>query len=367
MDITKIATPALLIDHGIMMANLKKMSELAERVGVKLRPHIKSHKIGEIALKQVTLSKNGITVAKLSEAEVMREVGIKDILIANQIIGEDKILRLSQLCRKCKVRICIDSKEGVDQLNKYLQLESERLVVLIEIDTGLKRCGVSSAKDLIALARYVLESPKLIFDGILSHSGNIYKASSLRAVYQIAAQETELMLEMAETLRASEIPVNEISIGSTPAAAYLGKASGITEFRPGNYVFNDNIQISLGIASIENCALSVVTTVISKPERGRIIIDAGSKCLGLDKGAHGSDLLKGYGLIKGYPQLEIERLSEEHGILRADDNLSIEIGDRLMIIPNHACTVTNLFDEAYVVKENRIHACWKIVARGKVT
>ncbi|MBW6516427.1 MAG: alanine racemase [Candidatus Cloacimonetes bacterium] len=367
MKISCIDTPALIIDYNILQRNLKMMALLADSVGIKLRPHIKTHKINEIALEQITLSDNGITVAKLSEAEVMSEAGINDILIANEIIGEQKIRRLSRLCINNCIQVCVDSSEGVNQLEQYLDLKDRKLGVLIEIDTGMNRCGLSAAADIVKLARLVINSEKLQFRGILSHSGNIYSSKSREEVQQIAEEEVQTMCYIADELISCGIKVTEVSIGSTPAAIFLEEARGITEFRPGNYVFNDNIQVSLGVTTVENCALTVISTVISKPTEDRIIIDTGSKCLGLDKGVHGSQLIKGHGLLKEYPEILIERLSEEHGILRVNKDHEIQIGDRLTIIPNHACSVMNLFDDVYVVKEAQIYAKWQVVARGKVT
>ena len=297
----------------------------------------------------------------------MNHYGINDIHIANQIIGEMKIKRLSQLSHRCKIKVSVDSREGIDQLEDYFDNPEYRLPVLIEVDTGMNRCGIRSASDAIEMVKRIERSAKICFHGIASHSGNIYQTESREGVLKVAAEEVAIMLRIANKIRSEGIHVQVISIGSTPAALYIENMKGITEFRPGNYVFNDRIQVSLGVAKIEDCALSIIATVISKPAVGRIIIDAGSKCLGLDRGVHGNQLLTGFGYIKEYPRAVIERLSEEHGIIQIPDYLSIEIGDRITIIPNHACSVTNLFDFAYVVKDQQVIDRWQIIARGKVT
>ncbi len=367
MDLMNLDTPALLIDRIKMRTNLVEMAELCSNAGVKLRPHIKTHKIGEIALAQNELSGNGIAVVKLSEAEVMSEIGISDIQIANQIIGEIKLARLSRLARTRLISVCVDSREGIDQLDRYLDIGSKKLNLFIEIDTGMKRAGITDNTEVYQLVREIKKSRKLSFHGLMSHSGNIYGAEGVDQVYRIAADEIRIITDMAKILREQGITVKEISVGSTPSALYLKRAEGITEFRPGNYVFYDNIQVSLGVTQADRCALAVMATVISRPQRNRIIIDAGSKSLGLDRGVHGSQLIRGHGLVREHPSAVIERLSEEHGIIRVHEDNPLRIGDRITIIPNHACSVTNLFDLAYIIEEDQVIDCWYIIARGKVT
>ncbi len=365
MRIEELDTPVLLIDRKIMQDNLARMANLCQVKGIKLRPHIKTHKIGEIALMQVKLSGNGIAVAKLGEAEVMSRLGIKDIVIANQIIGMQKIERLGALRQKCEVKISVDSREGVEQLERYLNIGEKRLGLFMEIDTGMNRCGLTDPEEILSLAESISASRKLFFAGIMSHSGNIYKAEDTNEVKKIALEEAETMADTAECLRGSGITVAEVSIGSTAAAEFLGLIGGITEFRPGNYVFNDALQVSLGAAGREDCALRVLTTVISRTVRDRAVIDAGSKSLGMDKGAHGSEIIKGHGIVVEYPDAVIERLSEEHGILRINETSDLSIGDKVTIIPNHACPVTNLFDEVTIIEKGRVVDQWRVIARGK--
>ncbi len=365
MEIKDLDTPALLIDEDIMTANLHRMAKLCQKLRIKLRPHIKTHKICEIALRQVRLSGNGIAVSKLGEAEVMSSCGITDIVIANQLIGKQKIERLNRLINEVDISICVDSRAGIDQLEKYLSMGEKRLGLYIEIDTGMRRCGLSGKDEVFELAKRINASEKLYFKGILSHSGNIYQSQDISEVRETALGEIRRMAEIARFLRQKGIKAGEVSVGSTPAVVSLPQAEGITEFRPGNYVFNDYIQISLGVAGLKDCALSILATVISRPAKNRAVIDAGSKSLGLDKGVHGSQLVKGHGLIKEYPEAVIERLSEEHGIIRIAENSLMTIGERITIIPNHACPVVNLFEEANIISEGRVFDIRKIDARGK--
>lgn len=357
-------TPVLLINQEIMRANLLKMAKLCREREIKLRPHVKTHKIGKIALEQVKLSGNGIAVSKLSEAEVMTRFGIDDILIANELIGDKKIERLNRILENSDIGVCVDSREGVDQLEKNIITGTKILKVYIEVDTGMNRCGLSDQDEILKLANYIQKKRKLRFTGILSHSGNIYQSRSRDEVFQTAKEEIAKMVAAGDFLRKRGIAVDEISVGSTPASLYLDKALGITEFRPGNYVLNDMMQVSLGVARVADCALSIVATVISRPVTDRAVIDAGSKSLGLDKGVHGSEIIKGHGFIREYPNAVIERLSEEHGILKISKEMPISIGDRLTIVPNHACSVMNLFEEAVIIEKERVVDIRKIDARG---
>jgi D-serine deaminase-like pyridoxal phosphate-dependent protein len=363
----QIDTPSLLIDHAKMENNLLQMAELCKSRNIKLRPHIKTHKIPQIALRQIKLSNNGIAVSKLGEAEVMLRSGIRDIVIANEIIGQQKILRLSKLMQQGEITICVDSVTGIRQLDEYLYTGGKRLKVLIEVDTGMNRCGVSKIDQASNLIQEIDNSSKLTFSGFLSHSGNIYAASSQHFLERIAVDEATQIAAYANHFKSQGIPVNTLSIGSTPSKIHLDKIEGITEFRPGNYIFYDYIQVCLKVASIEECALTVLATIISRPAKDRVVIDAGSKCLGLDRGAHSNQLTNSFGYIKEYPHAVIERLSEEHGILKVDKNEVFEIGSKINIIPNHSCAVTNMFDEAYIIENAKVKDIWRIEARGKVT
>ncbi len=366
MNYLEADTPSLIIDKDIMDNNLNKMANLCKKLNIRLRPHIKTHKMVEIAKTQVMLSNYGIAVSKLGEAEVMQKAGIDDILIANQIIGQKKINRLNSLLPGGQIKVCVDSVEGIKYLQDYLKTGNNKLKVLIEIDTGMNRCGISSYNKVEDIIFLLKKSDKLLFEGFMSHSGNIYGAKDRSNLRQIALDEAKQMEALANYCRERGIDVNEVSIGSTPSSYYLDKMSGFTEFRPGNYVFYDYIQICLGIAAIEDCALSVLTTVVSKPQSNRIVIDAGSKSLGLDKGAHSKEITSSYGYIKEIPNCSLERLSEEHGIVKVTPGNTVRVGQKLTIIPNHACAVTNLFDEALVQKNGKIVDSWKVAARGKV-
>jgi len=351
-------TPFVKIDLEILKANITAMAAFAARQGVKLRPHIKAHKIPEIARMQIAAGANGITVAKLGEAEVMFTEGIRDILVAYPIVGREKIQRVRSLLEDgCKLTFIVDSTVGAELLDRLAYPRG--VDVFIKVDSGLGRCGLVPGKDLEEFALWVASLNNLNLTGILTHAGHVYGCKDFQEVEATGRREGELMLAAAERLRSRGLLVKEISIGSTPTALSGGSVPGVTEIRPGNYVFNDAAQVALGVASPGQCSLTVQSTVISRPSSGRAIIDAGSKVLALDQGAHGGGNVSGFGLLEN-EDWQLTRLSEEHGIIEGC-NLP-EIGSTVSIIPNHACPVLNLANHVYV-SDGQV---WQVAARGMV-
>ncbi len=352
-----------MIERSKILENISKMQDLAKSLNLKLRPHIKTHKIPQLAKIQLEYGADGIATAKLSEAEVMSSAGIDDILIANIIIGDKKIERLRELNGKCSsLSLCVDSIEGVNQLRKA-GWNDKKLNVFIEIDVGFNRCGLSDYSAVVKLAKYIEQTPELNLVGLLSHSGQIYSAKTKQEAINISRAEICFLSDLSRKLSKDGVEISEISIGATPSVIYYNDLDTITELRVGNYIFYDMIQVALGSAGIENCALSVLSQVISIPAKNRAVIDAGSKALGTEKGVHSYQLTKGFGFIY-YKKAEITRLSEEHGIIEFDDE-TFSIGEKVRIIPNHACYVMNLFDYCYLVDGNQVIERLEITARGK--
>ena len=351
-----MGSPRLVVNTDVLKKNIEIMQQAANAAGVALRPHIKAHKSAEIMRLQLAAGATGITVAKLGEAEVMARAGATDIFIAYQLMGEDKYSRLAKLRQSARVLVAVDNAEHCQALNAASL--TEPLEVMIEVDSGLARCGVLP-QDVLGLARKILDLPNLKFRGIFTHAGHAY-GSSAQDVARIGTEEAQLMVACADELRSEGITVDVVSTGSTPTALYNLRVKGITEIRPGNYVFNDAIQVGLGVVDESRCALVVEATVISTPSANRVVIDAGSKVFGLDKGAHGMSVVTGFGRVLGWPGLVIERLSEEHGIITCMGPRP-ELGQKLTIIPNHACVAANLAD--IIISGENI---WPISARGKV-
>lgn len=365
MDV--LQTPAVLVDLDKLEANIADMAAFSRETQVSLRPHIKAHKTVQIARKQLEAGACGLTVATLREAEVMAEAGIRDIFIACQIAGPEKVERLSALAASADLTVAVDSLPGARILAAVAKKSGRNLSVLMEINTGLDRCGVLPGEDALQLARSLIGIPGLTFKGIFTHAGQVYAATARSEVEKIGRHEGRVMVETAELLRRFQVAVEVVSVGSTPTVKISGRVDGVTEIRPGNYVFYDAIQVGLGVASQQQCALSVLAAVISKPAPGRIIVDAGSKTLALDRGAHGAEIVGGFGLIPEAPAYKISRLSEEHGIIdtTAASGPGPDIGERIEIIPNHACVVANLAEKLHLRQKGRPVDTWPVAARGR--
>jgi D-serine deaminase-like pyridoxal phosphate-dependent protein len=363
--IPSIETPAVLIEKSILERNLTAMQNMAAVRGVLLRPHIKTHKIPELAKMQLKLGATGIAVAKIGEAEIFCAAGVKDIQIANIIVGATKIARLKKLSKKCRLTVAVDSIDNAQELSRAFISEKTPLDVLIKINCGLNRCGVDKFEDLSTLMRLSGELNGIKIIGIMTHAGHAYAAANRKEIEEIGLNEGGMLVDYADRLRKIGYKIDIISAGSTPTARYCSKIKGITELRVGNYIFNDMTQVALGTVPLKNCALSILATVISVPSNNRAIIDAGSKSLALDKGAHGTDILVGHGKIIGTDDY-IARLSEEHGIID-DPKRKYRVGEKIRIIPNHACAAMNLFDSAYLVDRGKIVRQYKISARGKTS
>ncbi|MFZ5753602.1 MAG: alanine racemase [Bacillota bacterium] len=361
-----LLTPYLSVNLEILENNIQTMARRAKEKGVKLRPHIKAHKMPQIALRQIQAGAVGVTVATLGEAEVMIEAGIKDILVAYQMVGKEKILRLLDLAQKARISVAVDNKKNAAELNEWAGTRNILLPVMIEIDTGLHRCGLLPGPDVVDFVKELQQLPHLEAVGLMTHAGHAYGSSPER-IPDIGLEEGRQMAELAKLLEHNGIKELEVSVGSTPTALYNLQVPGVTEIRPGNYVFYDAIQVGLGVAKAEQCALQVVSMVISRPAKDRLVIDAGSKTFALDKGAHGMSVVQGFGIILGYPHLLLERLSEEHGIIKVTGEGPLpELGEKLCIIPNHACTAINLANEVIVMKNGSVYDKWPVAARGLV-
>lgn len=362
----EVDTPSVMVDKDVLLTNIEKMSSFARNHGVHLRPHVKAHKTVEIAKIQREMGANGLCVAKLDEAEAMAAAGFSDILVAYELVGQQKLERLLYLTEKVSITILVDSIPAAKALSQAATSRSKVIPCLIEVDSGLGRTGVPPGKPALELALSLLKYPGLKLKGLLTHAGHAYAARNRSELELIGRGEAEALLSTAALLRQAGIGSAVLSVGSTPTVRISGAVTGINEIRPGNYVFNDATQVALGVARREDCALSVLTTVISRPTPDRIVIDAGGKTLALDRGAHGISQLPGYGLVKNHQGFVIERLSEEHGIVSLPPESPVTVGDRLEVIPNHACPVVNLTDTLYVHENHRVVNQWRVTARGGV-
>jgi D-serine deaminase-like pyridoxal phosphate-dependent protein len=342
-----IDTPALLIDAPRLRANVNGMAAAARDGGVALRPHAKTHKMLEVAALQLEAGAAGLTVAKLGEAEVFVDGGCEDILIAYPLIGDPKLERLTALARRARVAVALDSLE----VARAIAEAGADVRVRIEVDTGQRRAGVLPG-DVAALAREVA-ALGLRVEGVMTHEGQAYAAEDLAAATHAAAA---LMREAAASLDA---PV--VSLGSTPTARFAAREPGVTEIRPGTYVFQDRTQIAHGAATPNDLAAFVLATVVSRPAPDRAVVDAGTKVLSSDRlNAPGAPVDFG-ALTNGWP---LVRASEEHGVVAIPPEAPLRIGEQVRIVPNHVCPVINLFDEAVIVDGDREIGRWRVAARG---
>jgi D-serine deaminase-like pyridoxal phosphate-dependent protein len=365
-NINILDTPTLLLDRQKLLKNISDIANFANEQGVSYRPHIKTHKSVKIAQLQVEAGAVGVTTAKISEAEVMADGGIKDILIAYPISNPGKINRLIKLLQKgVRLKVSVDNPESLGYLQNALEYTPYTLEVWIKVNSGLNRCGVEPGEEAVFLAKSIMTHSKLKLGGIFTHAGHSYAANTYDEIENIGVQEGLAVVESAKECEQAGIPIPVRSVGSTPTFKIAGKVQGITEIRPGNAVFFDAIQVGLGVTNIENCAVTLLASVVGV-YKDRIIFDTGSKSLCLDKGAHGNQSVSGFGVIIGHPEVIIERLSEEHGVGVITQKANLKLNDKVQIIPNHACPVVNQFDE-YVVHDNgQVIDVWKVDARGMV-
>jgi D-serine deaminase-like pyridoxal phosphate-dependent protein len=359
----QIDTPSMVVDQSLLRQNIADMQALAASHGVSLRPHAKTHKTIEIAKLQIEAGAIGLSCAKLGEAEIfVREGGIKDILIAYPIVGEEKIRRLLKLMDRARMTVAVDTLAAAEALSQAMSQNEKVLNLYLEVDTGMNRAGVSAGQEAADLALAISRLPGLRLTGVMTFEGHAGD-SPPETIAQVAARAGKALVDTAELIRAAGIPIEHVSVGSTPAAWFTPAISGVTEMRPGTYVFHDNNAFRHGRIGPDRCAARVLATVVSRPTADRAVIDTGSKALALDP----SKSHPGYGYIVGHPDAIIARLSEEHGVvgLRGDEP-GFTVGDRLEIIPNQICPAVNLTDELVIVENGRVVERWAVAARGKV-
>lgn len=385
MTIESLRTPAVLIDKVKAIRNLDRMQAEANARGVRLRPHSKTHKSPAIAQWQIDRGAVGICCAKLGEAEVFADAGITNIRVPYPI-NPSNADRVVALLNRTQLSFIVDHPGVARQWSEAMMLRGTQADVLVKIDVGFHRCGIDpDDRETLNLIRGIAALPGLRVKGLLSHAGQAYHAHSEDGLRKMAEAEAQTMRDLAERCRKAGIPVEEVSAGATPPARFSLQQKGFTEYRPGNYVYFDRTQVALGAATFDDCALTVLATVVSKPAKNRIVLDSGSKTLTND-GARGFAPADGYGVVLRLPgsrnqaggevlsgglaidgDLLIERLSEEHATVRVlSGSTDLEPGDRVRIIPNHSCVVSNLVDQAWLVDGNAVEPL-AILARGKST
>lgn len=363
MNLYELSTPALVVDLDIMERNLARMAELCSKQKVRLRPHTKTHKTPEVARLQVQHGAIGVTVAKVGEAEVLGQAGLDEILVAYPVLGAEKLRRLAVLARDRAVLVSLDNEQTAQALSHAAVQAASTFGVLVEFDSGFQRCGLQPGPRCAELAAKIGKLPGLRFRGLMTYFGTVWGSAEERRA------EARRMIEPVEraldALAAARLPVEIVSGGSTPAAEFSGEIPGLTEIRPGTYVFNDMNTFYQGACRLEDCAARVVTTVVSTAVPGHAVVDAGSKTLSSDPLSSGTK--SGFGYIVEAPDAPLVKLSEEHGhvdIARSRERF--EVGQVLSVIPNHICTCVNMHDEMFLVRNGQVVGSWRIAGRGKI-
>ncbi|MDW5592855.1 alanine racemase [Conexibacter stalactiti] len=368
MTLDALDTPALVVDLEALRANVVAMAATADAAGVALRPHAKTHKSLHVARLQLDAGAVGLTVAKLGEAEVFADGGVEDLLIAYPLVGSLKLARLVALARRVpRLSVAVDAIATAEAISAAVAAAGGiELGVRAEVDTGMHRLGLAPASDeLVALAQAVDRLPGLRFDGVMTHEGQAYQARDEAELAAAAATACDAMVRSAEAIRAAGVDCAVVSMGSTATARFAAGHPGVTEIRPGTYVFNDRSQLAHGSATVAGLAATVLATVVSRPSAGIACIDAGAKALTSDRMIV-RDAAPDYGAVaeRGWP---VVRASEEHGLVALPEGAVVAVGDRLAIVPNHICPVVNLFDAVAVVERGRVVDHWPVAARGRMT
>ena len=350
------------------------MQAAADARRIRLRPHAKTHKSIDMARLQVGRGAVGICCAKLGEAEVFADAGIEDIRVPYPLnpVNAERLLALLDTTHLSFIVDHLDVAQGWSQAMTAAKREVD---ILVKVDVGLHRCGIdpddAGAAEFVAR---VAELPGLRLRGLLSHAGHAYSATSAAETAAIAASEARLLLTLAARAAGKGVLLDEISVGSTPTARYSLQEQGLTELRPGNYIYYDRTQVGLGSAAWADCALTVLARVVTRPAADRLIIDSGSKTLTNDQArglagacaGHGA-VLRAIDAVEPDDSLVVERLSEEHAVVRVLDETSLQPGDLVRIVPNHSCPVSNLVDMVWVVDGDRVVDQLEVSARGRIT
>jgi len=361
--VSDLDTPAILIDLDIMERNLRKLSDYSREHGLRVRPHIKTHKIPALARKQIEFGAAGLTVAKVGEAEVMLSAQPIDMLVAYPILGARKLDRLMQVAKQTSVTMSLDSLFVARQLSDAATAHEIEIGVLAEVDVGLGRVGVSPGGELLELIRGIARLPNLRFDGIAFYPGQV------KALDDEGRQELNrlagMLDEILTDLRRAGLEPRIVSGGSTPTLFHSHQLPGLNEIRPGTYIFNDRNTVLAEACTLDECAASILVTVVSTAKAGQMIVDGGSKTFSSDRPTAGSEVT--FGQVVEAPEALFIKMNEEHGFvdLRSSGR-RFDVGDRVRIIPNHICVAMNLHECVYGIRGDVVEQTWRVEGRGKL-
>jgi D-serine deaminase-like pyridoxal phosphate-dependent protein len=364
VNIRDLATPSFLLDLDVCEANIRDVAAVCARTGAELWPMVKTHKSTAIARRQKAAGAAGFLTGTLDEAEQLAAAGFTNLMHAYPVAGRENLARVISLARQARrLTVALDGPAAARALASALDAADAALDYLIIVDSGLHRFGVPPAQ-AAELAAALAGYKQLRLKGIATHPGQVYAAAAPEGVATAARAEVAALAQARDALLKRGFAVPVVAAGSTPTAAHAAASGVATVLRPGNYVFYDNAQIALGVVPAERCALTVLATVLSRPRPDTLIIDAGSKCFGLDKGAHGTSLTAGFGLVRDHPELTVAGLSEEVGKLAVSGDTALAVGDKLAVIPNHACAAANLTSWLVGHRQGRVEETIAIDMRG---
>lgn len=356
----QLETPVPVVDLDRLSHNLDRMAAYATLHGLRLRPHVKTHKSPRIAAEQLRLGAAGLACATLREAEVMAEV-CHDLLVAYPPVGAARLERLARLPSHVRLAVAADDVQALDALAVAARLGQRTIDVLVEADLGMHRVGVTAPGKAVAMARHIDRASSLRFAGLQFYPGHV--RAHIRDQDAGLAQVGHDLAEYIEALTADGLPPHTVSGGSTPLAWRMHEVPGVNEVRPGTYVYNDRTTAQIGACDWEDCALTVLATVVSVSVKGQAVVDAGTKALGREPLRAEGD---GYGALLDHPDVLVTRLSEEHGILDLSRSAwRPRLGDQVRIVPNHVCIVVHLFDEIIGVRGHAVETRWPVTARGR--
>ena len=347
---SEIDTPALLLDLDVAEANIRRMADFFRDKECKLRPHMKTHKLPLLAHKQLEAGAIGITCAKLGEARVFQEAGVQSILIANEVVGETKIRTLVRLMRRGELIVCVDSMDNARDLSEAAGEAGVMAPVLVEVNVGLNRCGVAPGRPALELVREVSGLENLAFRGLMGYEGGVF-LKDMEEKARRCREANRLLVDTRRLIENDGYPVEIASAGGSNTYTLSGTYPGITDVQAGSYVTMDDHSREYGMDYGQ--AVTVLATVISRPEPGRAVFDAGKKSLSTDEGLP----------VCTDEGIAVARLNEEHGHLSVE-RPTLRPGDKIEIIPRHGCTTIPLFDRYFVIRDDRVESVAEMYARG---
>ena len=357
VTMSQVDTPALILDLGIVRSNIRKMAEFFEPLDANLRPHFKTHKCARLARMQVDAGAIGMTCAKVGEAEVLVSAGFRDVFIANQVVGPMKAARLMALLESgADVKVAVDSVENARELLRATTARNLELGVLVEVDVGLGRCGLPPNERVVEMAKFIDESPSLVFRGLMGYEGHAVLVPDAEERKQTALTALERLAHARKLVEDAGLEVEIVSAAGTGTYAFTGTFPGVTEVQAGSYATMDARYV--GVCPEFRCGISVLTTVVSRSKPNVAVADAGLKSITGE-----------FGLppVKDRRDMKVTGLSEEHVTLQVDSPgaSGLKVGERIELVPSHGCTTINLHDEFVVVENNREVDVWRVGARGK--